>query len=270
MPPVLRLFSYVPNPRIFKATIAARLLGVTVEVRGAKPLELADWLWDFDAHPLTEDEKKSHAGLVRQAKAGFTTRLYKTDAFLDAHPFGTVPAAFSPDGRVGISESNSIMRAVARLGNDSIGLYGSDPYSASRIDGLLDVSLLFARDVQVYILGLRANSVEAARPPAMADSLSSFLGGIERALQRDTGFIVGSSLTLVDIAFACEMALMANETLHHNLLREHDESPLLPAAEVRFPRTFRHFSRLLAHEAFAPDLGAYMQGLGGQSPTPRH
>ena len=31
----LRIFSYLPNPRIWKATIAARLCGVEVEVRGA-------------------------------------------------------------------------------------------------------------------------------------------------------------------------------------------------------------------------------------------
>src|SRR6266851_2467649 len=30
----LRIFSYLPNPRIWKATIAARLPGVEVEVRG--------------------------------------------------------------------------------------------------------------------------------------------------------------------------------------------------------------------------------------------
>ena len=28
------------------------------------------------------------------------TTLFKTDAFLEAHPFGTVPAAFSPDGTI--------------------------------------------------------------------------------------------------------------------------------------------------------------------------
>jgi glutathione S-transferase len=50
--------------------------------------------------------------------------LFKTDAFLQAHPFGTVPAAFSPDGRIGIFESNSIMRAVARLGHERFALYG--------------------------------------------------------------------------------------------------------------------------------------------------
>ena len=45
----------------------------------------------------------------------FSGVLYKTDSFLKAHPFGTVPAAFSPDGHIGIFRSNSILRAVARV-----------------------------------------------------------------------------------------------------------------------------------------------------------
>ncbi|HBY27035.1 MAG TPA: glutathione S-transferase, partial [Bradyrhizobium sp.] len=49
----LRIFSYLPNPRVWKATIAARFCGVDVEVRGASGKELRDWLWDYDAHPLT-------------------------------------------------------------------------------------------------------------------------------------------------------------------------------------------------------------------------
>ena len=48
----LRIFSYLPNPRIWKATIAGRLCGVDVEVRGASPSELQEWLWDFDARPI--------------------------------------------------------------------------------------------------------------------------------------------------------------------------------------------------------------------------
>ena len=42
----LRIFSYLPNPRIWKATIAARLCGVEIEIRGAPPTELQSWLWD--------------------------------------------------------------------------------------------------------------------------------------------------------------------------------------------------------------------------------
>ena len=33
----LRIFCYLPNPRIWKATIAGRLTGVAVEIRGASP-----------------------------------------------------------------------------------------------------------------------------------------------------------------------------------------------------------------------------------------
>ena len=31
----LRIFSYLPNPRVWKATIAARLCGVEIEVRAS-------------------------------------------------------------------------------------------------------------------------------------------------------------------------------------------------------------------------------------------
>ena len=57
----LRIFSYLPNPRIWKATIAARLCGLDVEVRGASPKELESWLWDFDARPLTQVDRKLQA-----------------------------------------------------------------------------------------------------------------------------------------------------------------------------------------------------------------
>jgi hypothetical protein len=142
----LRIFSYLPNPRIWKATIAARLCGIEVEVRGVSSGELVQWLWDFDARPITEVLPERLATNERTGRVGFSkSKLYKTDAFLEAQPFGTVPAAFSPDGRTGIFESNSIMRAVARLGQDRFPLYAGDAYEASRIDGFLDASLVRAR-----------------------------------------------------------------------------------------------------------------------------
>ena len=157
----LRIFSYLPNPRIWKATIAARLCGVRLDLRGAKPRELSEWLWDFEARPLTDEEREAPQTTERQGRTGFSGRLYKTEAFLDAHPFGTVPAAFSPDGRVGIFESNSIMRAVARLGQDRYPVYGTDAYAAARIDSFLDTSLVFARDMQLYLLALAKGSLPA-------------------------------------------------------------------------------------------------------------
>ena len=95
--------------------------------------------------PLSEADRANAGSMVRRAREGFQGELHKTDAFLLAHPFGTVPAAFSPDGAVGIFESNSIMRAVARLAKNDYPIYGRDAYEASRIDGFLDVSLVFSR-----------------------------------------------------------------------------------------------------------------------------
>src|SRR5258707_4840926 len=110
----LRIFSYLPNPRIWKATIAGRLCGVDVEVRGSAPKDLQSWLWDFDAHPLSVTELASSAD-TKAGKVGFTGTLHKTIAFMAAHPFGTVPAAFSPDGKTGIFGSTSIIRAFDPL-----------------------------------------------------------------------------------------------------------------------------------------------------------
>ena len=101
----LRIFSYLPNPRIWKATIAARLCGVEVEVRGASPRDLSQWLWDFDARPIADLPPDALAAAEHTGRIGFAdSKLYKTAAFLEAQPFGTVPAAFSPDGHTGIFE----------------------------------------------------------------------------------------------------------------------------------------------------------------------
>src|SRR6202051_15475 len=96
-----------------------------------------------------------------RGQVGFRGTLRKTAGFMEAHPFGTVPAAFSPDGTVGIFESNSIMRTVARLGAPRFPLYGADAYEASRIDSFLDASLVFARDAQIYLLALGSEALSA-------------------------------------------------------------------------------------------------------------
>ena len=129
----LKIFSYIPNPRVWKAIIAGKICGVEVEVIGDKPSNLGSWLWDFNPKILDEKEKNPDHKYARKGKRGFSGVLYKTDSFLKAHPFGTVPAAFSPDGDIGIFESNSILRAVARVGKE-FNLYGENEYQASRID----------------------------------------------------------------------------------------------------------------------------------------
>ena len=250
----LRIFSYLPNPRIWKATIAARLCGVEVEVRGAAPPELATWRWDFDARPLSEEERKASTD-VRVGKVGFSgTPLHKTDAFLAAHPFGTVPAAFSPDGKIGIFESNSIMRAVARLGESKFPLYGKNAYEASRVDSFLDVSLVFARDSQVYLLSLMGGTTTDEIRKRANDAFHVWAGGIEQTLTPDREFLVGDGVTLADICFVCELVLFSNE--------KRAAAPILSAeVEAEYPRAFAHFGRLSRHRAFAPDVEPYLAKL---------
>jgi glutathione S-transferase len=257
----LRIFSYLPNPRIWKATIAARLCGVEVEVRGSSPKELSSWLWDFDAHPLSDKELTISTD-VRAGKVGFGGTLHKTSAFMEAHPFGTVPAAFSPDGKTGIFESNSIMRAVARLGAKRFPLYGHDAYEAARVDSFLDASLVFARDSQIYLLALINGSVSPEIHTRMRDSFKVYLAGINQALSPDREFLVGNNISLADICFVAELALFFNEKVRSGELQKKGLEPILQAGiDAEFPRAFGHFDRLSKHPAFAPDVEPYLKKL---------
>jgi glutathione S-transferase len=256
----LRIFSYLPNPRVWKATIAARFCGVDVDVRGASPKELREWLWDYDARPLAEPERQSLSSLARTGLVGLTgAKLFKTDAFLEAQPFGNVPAAFGRDGKIGIFESNSIMRAVARLGEAAFPLYGRDAWEASRIDSFLDVSLVFARDSQIYLLALSDGTVDAAIHARAKQAFAIFASGMEQALSPQRKTLVGDDISLADICFAAELALFMNEYGRGAQLNEHGLDRILNAG-VRsdYPLVFAHFDRLADHEHFRPDLKPYV------------
>jgi glutathione S-transferase len=169
------------------------------------------------------------------------------------------PAAFSPDGRTGIFESNSIMRAVARLGRDRFPLYGRNAYEASRIDGFLDASLVFARDAQLYLLALRG--AVTPEPHARArESFETYLSGIEQALRPQRHFLVGEYVTLADICFFAELSLFHNERGRRAALEAAGLPLLLDDGFARtFPLAASHFHRLRAHPAFLPDVAGYLE-----------
>ena len=109
--------SYFPlpaKPRALKATIAARFCGVEIEIKGAFGKELRDWLWDYDDRPSNEHEQRLI--ILRANMTGRMTgaRLFKSDAFHETQPL-------CPGEQIGIFESNSIMRTVARLGDNRCG-----------------------------------------------------------------------------------------------------------------------------------------------------
>ncbi len=251
----LRIFSYLPNPRLYKATIAARFSGAVIEVLGASPKQMPGWLWDYHGHPLAEGDAERYAEFARQAKTGFSGTLYKTDAFLAANPFGDIPAAFGAGGEVGVFESNSILRAAARLGPKGGELCGEGPLLQSRIDGFLDRSLLFARSIQQYLLADRKAFPKEIHQE-MASALASYLGGIDQALSSSRN-IACDELSLADIAFACELALFSNELFMKEALERAGLPALVPRIDD-FGRVKRHLATLAADERFAEDLGSYL------------
>ena len=216
--PLLRIFCYMPTPRVWKSTITARFLDINIELRGTKPTEIKDWLWDFDARPLTKEDKVKLADKTTKGRTGFSIKLYKTASFLATQPYGTIPAAFSPDGKIGIFESNSIMRLVARLKTKNNTLYGSTPYESSRIDGFLDASLIFARSSQKYLLSINNNSVNKTIRNEAKEAYISYMTGIENALRENkkNGFITSKNITLADICFFCEFSLFYREIIPLN------------------------------------------------------
>ena len=255
----LRIVSYLPNPRLYKATIAARYSGATIQVVGAPPPEMPGWLWDYDARPIDDAEHGTPAleRFARTTRRGFQGTLYKTDRFLEANPFGDVPAAFGAEGSVGLFESNSIMRAAARLGPNAASICGETPLEQSRIDAFLDRTLLFARDIQPYVLsGGRDTAVHAT----MQETFEGFLEGIERALAGHP-FIAGETLSLADIAFVCELALLSNEGRFVAELEKNGLAPLTPRLPD-FPNARGHLERLAAETPIAEDLGRYFRHMG--------
>lgn len=259
----LRIFSYLPNPRVLKATIAARFNGVEIEVRGAPPKELRDWLWDYDARPLADLEPSVYSSFARTGRVGMTgTQLFKTDAFMDAQPFGNVPAAFGHEGKIGIFESNSIMRAVARLGEATFALYGRDAYEASRIDSFLDTSLIFARDAQIYLLALSGDTLDRLIHAKAKEAFAIYASGIERALSPRHETLVGDDISLADICFATEIALFMNEHARMKQLGVLGLPKILhEGVHNDYPLVFAHLKRLLEHVHFA-DLKSYVEKLG--------
>ena len=243
----IKIFSYLPNPRVWKSLIAANLSGANVEVVGDQPKNLPNWLWDYDARELTEDDKANSA-LIRKGRRGFTNDLYKTDEFLLAHPFGTVPAAFDLETKGGIFESNSIMRAVARSGKPNNLYGGEDHVLVSRIDSFLDVNLVFSREHQVYILSIEnMNEVLYNR---MKSAYEFYLDGIESALKLNK-FIVGDFISLADISFVCDVGYFLKEANQKDVLDAQGFDLISCKFKNEYPQCADHLIELSNQEEFS-------------------
>jgi glutathione S-transferase len=251
----IKIFSYLPNPRVWKALVAAQFCGVTVTVAGDKPANLQNWLWDFAARELRPDERVEDSPNARLSKRGFSGTLYKTDAFLQAHPFGTVPAAFSEDGSIGIFESNSILRAVVRAAENDQGLYGKTGDEASRVDSFLDAALVLAREAQVYLLSI--NELSPVTHERMSSAYEFYLSGINRSLAT-SDYIASDQLTIADIGFVCDVSQFLRERLLEDSLKQQGFAVISKNMEREYPLATAHLKTLAAMPEFSIHLGNYL------------
>ena len=151
------------------------------------------------------------------------------------------------------------MRAAARLGPNAASICGETPLEQSRIDAFLDRTLLFARDIQPYLFS--AGKKEAAHAHAtMTDTFESYLEGIERALST-SAFIAGPTLSLADIVFACELALLSNEGRFLSELEKSGLEPLMPRLP-EYGTAVGHLKRLATEPHFTEDLASYFARMG--------
>jgi elongation factor 1-gamma len=125
----------------------------------------------------------------------------------------------------------------------------------------LDASLVFARDAQMYLLSLLDGAISEGIQSRARDALTTYLGGISRALLPEHQFLIGDALTLADICFVAELALFSNERARRSLLAERGLVPILDdvRSDVAYAGAFAHFDRLRVHPAFAPDVEPYME-----------
>lgn len=254
----LRIFSYIPNPRLAKVKIVALFAGAEIEVVGDKPKELVDWLWDFDARKLSEEEKSTYSEFARTGSVGFAgVTLYKTDSFLQLQPFGSVPAGFSGDGAIGIFESNAIMRAAARLGSQPHKLLGEGPLGESRVDSFLDRTLVYSRDMQRYLLA--GANLTPDQYTEMNNALLPFAAGLNTALESND-YLTGADLTLADIAVICELSQLTNESSFLDRLAELDLAPLTSNLAT-FESLGEHIRKLSGEPHIREQLSPYLDRL---------
>ncbi len=139
-------------------------------------------------------------------------------------------------------------------------------YMASRIDGFLDTSLVFARDSQIYLLSLRDGRVTKDIHARTSEALHTYLSGLDRALFPNRRYLAGDTLSIADICVVAELALLSRESGSGNALQAIGlECITGPGVDERYPLITKHFHTLCRHESFAPDVLPYLENLAARS-----
>ncbi|KAK9796239.1 hypothetical protein WJX73_009454 [Symbiochloris irregularis] len=165
----LKLYTYPNNPRAFKALIAAKYVGVQIEVP------------EFAMG--TEN---------------------KSSKFLKLNPAGKVPVLETPEG--GVFESNAIARYVAGLADT--GLKGTTDYEQALIDQWVDFATLeLDAPFSSWLYPIVMPNVvpyNKQREEAAQAAIKKAFTALEAHLKSHT-FLVGQRVTLADIVACCSI-----------------------------------------------------------------
>ncbi len=140
----LRIFSYLPNPRLWKATIAARLNGG----RDRDPRRQAPATCRTGCGISTLGRSPRRIGRRRapprrSARSASRVRLLLEDAGLSrGAAFGTVPAAFSGDGAVVSSNRTASCAPWLGRARSTVSSTAAMPTRHHASTGFLDASLV--------------------------------------------------------------------------------------------------------------------------------
>jgi len=167
----MKLFSYPQNPRVWKARIAGKFVGVELP---------AETSIDFG-------------------------KDNRSESFLAINPFGQVPTV--GDGGSGVFESNSIARYIARLGDEKkskVSLVGKGALEASRVDAFLYVVLGFESAIFPLVYKSQNQPWTAGYTKSYIDKCTEdaekIAAGFEQAL-KNSKFFVGNGPTLADVCW---------------------------------------------------------------------
>ncbi|CAI2380389.1 unnamed protein product [Moneuplotes crassus] len=141
----------------------------------------------------------------------------------------------------GLSETNTILRHIARLNPDS-NLYGKSLYESAMIDTVLDHAYsLLEEAIKITCTALGCRSTTSADFKADKEKYVAILKELEKVLD-GKDFFVGEGITIADIRVASICAYP------FRLLMD-------PGTAKQVPNLIAHFERISANESFKKFFG---------------
>ncbi len=203
----VRILSYLPSPRLWKATVAARLTGVELDIRGDSREALEEWLWTsrrVRSRPRSGPWRRARP-LAKGLQEGGSTRAKRFSARTRSGQFQR------PSVRMAGQACSSRTASCAW----SPGSPGSDLHSwvdpRTRHPVSTPISMPPGLRVRCTAVPARSARGRPGRGPRVRRRSGRHLpDGIERGLL-DRDFLVGEDVTAADIVFACEVALLLSE-----------------------------------------------------------